>query len=110
MGDPDRRLAAVWFCDVVGSTKIAAELGDRPFRLLIARFLAVARSAIHRSRGREVDTAGDGMFAIFDAPAAALRAASETALAVRDLGLERTSGGRRTVVVGQTTRLESRLS
>jgi class 3 adenylate cyclase len=92
MGDPDRRLAAVWFCDVVGSTKIAAELGDRPFRLLIARFLAVARSAIHRSRGREVDTAGDGMFAIFDAPAAALRAASETALAVRDLGLEIRSG------------------
>ena len=51
MGDPDRRLAAVWFCDVVGSTEIAEELGDRAFRWLTERFLAVARSAIHRGGG-----------------------------------------------------------
>ena len=92
MGDPDRRLAAVWFCDVVGSTEIAEELGDRAFRWLIERFLAVARSAIHRSGGREIDTAGDGMFAIFDAPAAALRAAREATTTVRDLGVEIRSG------------------
>ena len=92
MGDPDRRLAAVWFCDVVGSTEIAEELGDRAFRWLIERFLAVARSAIHRSGGREIDTAGDGMFAIFDTPAAALRAAWEATAAVRDLGVEIRSG------------------
>jgi class 3 adenylate cyclase len=92
MGDPDRRLAAVWFCDVVGSTEIAEELGDRAFRWLIERFLAVARSAIRRGGGREIDTAGDGMFAIFDAPAAALRAAWEATAAVRDLGVEIRSG------------------
>jgi class 3 adenylate cyclase len=92
MGDPDRRLAAVWFCDVVGSTEIAEELGDRAFRWLIERFLAVARSAIHGGGGREIDTAGDGMFAIFDAPAAALQAAWEATTAVRDLGVEIRSG------------------
>src|SRR4029453_5768753 len=48
MGDPDRRLAAVWFCDVVGSTEIAEELGDRAFRWLIERFLAVVRSEERR--------------------------------------------------------------
>lgn len=92
MGDRDRRLAAVWFCDVVGSSEIAAELGDRPFRWLIGRSLAVARSAARRHGGREIDTAGDGMFAIFDAPAAALRAGTEVSAAVRDLGLEVRSG------------------
>ena len=92
IGDRGRRLAAVWFCDVVGSTEIAAELGDRRFRWLIARYLAVARSALRRHGGREIDTAGDGMFAIFDAPAAALRAAIEATAAVRDTGLEIRSG------------------
>jgi class 3 adenylate cyclase/tetratricopeptide (TPR) repeat protein len=92
VGDRGRRLAAVWFCDVVGSTEIAAELGDRRFRWLIARYLAVARSALRRHGGREIDTAGDGMFAIFDAPATALRAAFEATAAVRDVGLEIRSG------------------
>lgn len=92
IGDRGRRLAAVWFCDVVGSTEIAAELGDRRFRWLIARYLAVARSALRRHGGRVIDTAGDGIFAIFDAPAAALRAAIEATAAVRDTGLEIRSG------------------
>jgi class 3 adenylate cyclase/tetratricopeptide (TPR) repeat protein len=92
IGDRGRRLAAVWFCDVVGSTEIAAELGDRRFRWLIGRYLAVARSALRRHGGREIDTAGDGMFAIFDAPATALRAAFEATAAVRDIGLEIRSG------------------
>ncbi len=92
IGDRGRRLAAVWFCDVVGSTEIAAELGDRRFRWLIARYLAVARSALRRHGGREIDTAGDGMFAIFDAPATALRAGFDATAAVRDFGLEIRSG------------------
>jgi class 3 adenylate cyclase/DNA-binding CsgD family transcriptional regulator/tetratricopeptide (TPR) repeat protein len=91
-GGLGRRLAAAWFSDVVGSTEIAEELGDRRFRWLIDRYFAIARSALRRHGGREIGTAGDSMFAVFDAPGAALRAAFEAAAAVRDVGLEIRSG------------------
>jgi class 3 adenylate cyclase len=87
-----RRLAAVWFCDIVESTGIAGELGDRRFRQIVTQFLATVRSALRRNGGREIDTAGDGMFAVFETPAGALGAALESAAAVRTLGLEIRSG------------------
>ena len=83
---------AVWFCDVVGSTEIAGELGDRRFRQIVARFLAIVRSTLRRHGGVEIDTAGDGMFATFETPAAALTAAWEATAAVRSLGIEIRSG------------------
>jgi class 3 adenylate cyclase len=87
-----RRLAAAWFSDVVGSTEVAEELGDRRFGWLIDRYFAIARSALRRHSGREIGTAGDSMFAVFDAPGGALRAAFEVTAAVRDVGLEIRSG------------------
>ena len=87
-----RRLATVWFSDIVGSTEIATELGDRRFRLIVAQYLAAARAALRRYGGREIDTAGDGMLATFDTPAAALRAALELAETVREFGVEVRSG------------------
>jgi eukaryotic-like serine/threonine-protein kinase len=76
----------------VGSTEIAAELGDRRFRRLIARWLGIIRAVLRRHGGREVDVAGDGLFAVFDTPAAALRAAFEATSAVHELGIEMRSG------------------
>lgn len=73
--DADRRLLTVLFADVVGSTKLAAELGDAAWRDLVARVQAMLRTYVHRFRGRVVDTAGDGLFAVFDSPTAALRCA-----------------------------------
>ena len=87
-----RRLVAVWFCDLVGSTEIVGELGDRRFRWLVAQYLEVVRSALRRHGGREVDIAGDGLFATFEAPGAALRAAFEATAAVQALGVEIRSG------------------
>jgi class 3 adenylate cyclase len=87
-----RRLAAVWFCDIVGSTEIAAELGDERFRRLLTRWLASIRAILRRRSGREVDVAGDGLFAVFETPAAALRAALEATRVVRELGIEVRSG------------------
>jgi class 3 adenylate cyclase len=55
---------------------------------------AVARTACagagrdrSRDHGRELDTAGDGFFAVFDGPARAVRAAHSIARAVEALGL-----------------------
>lgn len=76
----DQVLATVLFADIVGSTQLAAKLGDGAWRDLLERFHAVVRKELHRYRGREVDTSGDGFFATFDGPARALRCAC----AIRD--------------------------
>jgi class 3 adenylate cyclase len=90
--DLDRVLATVLFTDIVGSTKVAAELGDREWNDLIERHHHFVRGCIARWRGREMDTAGDGFFAAFDGPARAIRCARSIVEGVRSLGLEVRAG------------------
>jgi class 3 adenylate cyclase len=71
--DFDRVLATVLFTDVVASTEAAARMGDRAWRDLISTHHQRVRSLLGRFRGREVDVAGDGFFAVFDGPARAVR-------------------------------------
>jgi class 3 adenylate cyclase len=89
---PDRVLATVLFTDVVGSTALAASLGDRAWRELRDRHDELVRREVARGGGIVVDTAGDGVFARFDGPARAVRAARAIVAAVRDLGLEVRAG------------------
>ena len=89
---PDRVLVTVLFTDIVGSTERARKLGDRGWRELLDRHHALVRQELTRFRGREIDTAGDGFFAIFDGPARAIRCAHAIAAAVRNLGLEIRAG------------------
>lgn len=84
----DRRLAAVLFLDIVGSTTIASEVGDRRWRELLTRFRRTVRTELRRGGGREEDTAGDGFFATFTEPARAVRTAEAIARAVHEHGLE----------------------
>jgi class 3 adenylate cyclase len=86
--DPDRVLATVMFVDVVGSTERAAAIGDRRWRDLLEGYYSLVRRELNRYRGREIDTAGDGMFALFDGPARAVRCASAVTDGVRALGIE----------------------
>jgi class 3 adenylate cyclase len=88
----DRVLATVLFTDIVGSTAKAAEMGDRAWRELLERHHTIVRGQLGRFRGREVDTAGDGVFATFDGPARAVRCARTIAQAVHELGLEVRAG------------------
>jgi class 3 adenylate cyclase len=90
--EPDRVLATVLFTDLVGSTERAAALGDRGWGDLLEKYHAVARRQLERFRGREIDTAGDGMFATFDGPARAIRCAAAIAAAARLLGVEARAG------------------
>jgi class 3 adenylate cyclase/pimeloyl-ACP methyl ester carboxylesterase len=90
--EADRVLATVLFTDIVGSTKRASELGDRPWAELLGRHHAAVRRELERFRGHEVDTAGDGFFATFDGPARAVRCALAVRNAVRPLGLEIRAG------------------
>jgi hypothetical protein len=89
---PDRFLGTVLFVDVVGSTQLAAEIGDSRFRDLIDSFHQLVRRQWDRYQGRLVDTAGDGALALFDSPARAIACAEAVRDGVRALGLQVRAG------------------
>ena len=84
---PESVLTTLLFTDIVGSSRLAAEIGDRAWRDLLARHHASVRRELARFRGNERDTAGDGFFATFDGPARAIRCAQAVIEAVRPLGI-----------------------
>jgi class 3 adenylate cyclase len=88
----DSMLATVVFTDVVGSTELAARIGDARWKELIAAHDTRARAEVERYRGVFVDSAGDGLLARFEGPARAVRCARAIAEAVRPLGLEVRAG------------------
>jgi class 3 adenylate cyclase len=90
--DSDRALATVLFTDIVGSTELAGERGDRRWRDLLESHHALVRRQLARFQGREVDTAGDGFLATFDGPARAIRCACAIRDGVRSLGIEIRAG------------------
>jgi len=85
---PERVVATVLFTDIVGSTDLAATLGDRRWRELIDRHHQAVRSELARWRGREIKTTGDGFLATFTSPAAAIGCADAITDRVRRLGVE----------------------
>lgn len=88
----NRVLATTLFTDIVDSTLKANELGDRAWAELLSRHHELVRKDIQRYAGEEIDTAGDGFFALFDGPARAIRCAIGARDAVRSLGLEIRAG------------------
>ena len=80
------------FADIVGSTELAARLGDRAWRELLARFFGLVRAQLAAHRGNEVDTAGDGIFATFDGPARAVACALALAREARTLEFDIRAG------------------
>jgi pimeloyl-ACP methyl ester carboxylesterase len=85
--DPDRVLATVLFTDIVGSTQMAADLGDQAWRDLLSRHNAAVRQELARWRGREVGSAGDGFLATFDGPARAIRCGKAISDTVATMGI-----------------------
>jgi pimeloyl-ACP methyl ester carboxylesterase len=58
--EPDRVLLTLLFTDIVGSTELAASLGDQGWRTLLEKHDAAVRRELGHFRGREVNTTGDG--------------------------------------------------
>jgi class 3 adenylate cyclase len=85
--DDHRVLATVLFTDIVGSTALAGQLGDRQWREILASHDALVLTELERFRGREVKTTGDGVLATFDGPGRALRCARAIRDALQPLGL-----------------------
>ena len=88
----DRTLATVLFVDIADSTRALSTLGDSAWKARLADYYRIVRSEIARYRGRETNTAGDGIMARFDGPGRAIRCALAVATAVRPHGLEVRAG------------------
>jgi class 3 adenylate cyclase len=81
-------LATILFTDIVGSSDVIAELGDRRWRILVSRHNGLVRRELRRFGGKELDTAGDGFFVSFENPGNAIRCAAAVVEAVQHLGID----------------------
>jgi class 3 adenylate cyclase len=86
--DADRVLATILFCDIVHSTDLVSELGDRRWRDVLDSYYAMIRRQLDRFAGREIKTIGDGLLATFDGPARAIRCAQAIRDGARQLSLD----------------------
>jgi class 3 adenylate cyclase len=90
--EPHRILATVLFTDIVGSTRLLAEMGDARWRAKLAEHHQITRRELDRFGGHEVKTVGDGILATFDGPARAIRAAVAIRDGVGEIGLQLRAG------------------
>ncbi len=79
MASPDRPTGqiAFLFTDIEGSTRLVEALGTAAWGPVLARHRRIIRAALARYGGHEVGTEGDGFFAVFRDPLAAVRAAAD---------------------------------
>jgi class 3 adenylate cyclase len=89
---PSRAMLALVFSDVVDSTGHIVKLGDERWRVVLDRYQATVRQDLARFGGRVVDMAGDGFFAYFHRPIAALGFAWSLREGVRGLDLQIRTG------------------
>ena len=71
----ERILTTVLFTDIVGSTALAASVGDQRWHSVLDAHDKTVRDQLKRYRGKEINTTGDGFVASFDGPARAIRCA-----------------------------------
>jgi class 3 adenylate cyclase len=103
----ERRPITVLFCDLVGSTTIAAALDAEDWRNLVSAYLDAASAAVTQMGGRVAKKLGDGLMALFGHPIAqendserAVRAALMIQRALAELNREN-AGSRRPELVAR---------
>ncbi|MFQ5966839.1 MAG: AAA family ATPase [Acidimicrobiia bacterium] len=87
-----RVLATVLFTDLIDSTGMAAEMGDRRWKALLDTHDSIATEVIGNHEGTIIKTSGDGLMATFDAPTYAIDSAFGLRDRLRPLGLEMRAG------------------
>jgi class 3 adenylate cyclase len=85
---PPRALLTLFFTDICDSTARAVAMGDERWREALTTYRATVRRGLRRFKGSEMDTAGDGFFAVFDRPANGLHSAQWLRDRLRDLNLD----------------------
>jgi len=96
----ERRPITVMFCDLVGSTGLAARLDAEDWRNLVGAYLDEASAAVTGLGGHVLKKLGDGLMALFGYPRAqendaerAVRAALAIQLALADLNAHNAKTG-----------------
>ena len=96
----ERRPITVMFCDLVGSTSLAAKLDAEDWRNLVNAYLDQASAAVTDFGGHVLKKLGDGLMALFGYPQAqendaerAVRAALAIQRALSDLNARNPSNG-----------------
>jgi class 3 adenylate cyclase len=97
-----RFLTTVLMTDIVDSTATATRLGDRRWLDVLAAHYTACRAHVGRRAGELVSTTGDGIVAIFDGPARAVRAAIAIQAMARQSGIAVRAG----LHTGECQRLE----
>ena len=90
--ESERVLSTVLFTDIVDSTRIAAEMGDRRWRELLDSHDQLAHQVVGKHRGNLVKSTGDGVLATFDGPGRAVCCALAFGLASGQIGLPLRAG------------------
>ncbi len=85
--DVERVLATVLFTDIVGSTALAQEMGDKSWRTLLDEHDNICRKVIGEFAGRLVKNTGDGALASFAGPGRAIQCAHKIMEECADIGL-----------------------
>ncbi|MCC7284539.1 MAG: adenylate/guanylate cyclase domain-containing protein [Acetobacteraceae bacterium] len=81
----ERRILAVLFADVSGSTRLYERLGDQLALAVIGKCLGVMEQATKRHQGHVVKTIGDEVMAVFASATAAHQAAVDMQIGVCEL-------------------------
>jgi class 3 adenylate cyclase len=99
-GVAERRPITVMFCDLVGSTTLAAKLDAEDWRDLVGTYLDEASAAVTGLGGHVLKKLGDGLMALFGYPHAqendaerAVRAALAIQRALVEINARNASGG-----------------
>jgi class 3 adenylate cyclase len=90
--EPERLHTTVLFVDIVDSTRLAVELGDREWLDLQDAHEGMLLRELDRFDGRCVRSLGDGVLAVFDSPAAGVCCAARMADTSRSFGIEVRAG------------------
>ena len=97
----ERRHVTVMFCDLVGSTSIAAQLDAEEWRDLVGAYLDAASAAVTEMGGKVAKKLGDGLMALFGYPVAqendaerAARAALSIQRALAELNRKNAGSGK----------------
>ena len=83
-----RTMATMLFTDIVGSTELAADVGDRRWRELLDRMDQVTDQRLSIHGGRRITATGDGSLAMLPMPTAAVSAAAEIIADLESVGLQ----------------------
>jgi class 3 adenylate cyclase len=88
----EERLRTVIFTDIVGSTALAASISEARYRAVIDRHDWLVRREFLRYGAREMNSTGDGFFAVIDDPTQGVHCAGAIAAVVRELDVEVRTG------------------